>query len=439
MFARGKINFALLTFIFLSGGLFAQGWEPQNSGTTLSLLDVYFVDQSNGWVVGDSAIIIHTTDGGQTWETQSSPVDSLTLNKVQFLNTQVGYIVATGGTILSTKNGGQNWRLDSSNVQDNLVDLSFINADTGWVAGYDPYGGKDRHGIILHTQDGGLHWETVWNTENLWSYFYPPIITDIEFANKDTGFAIVLPLYVDSGLALVYRTTDGGQNWDSLSVTPGEGFSHYLQVFGDTLWIVGFRPNISTNGGLDWQLILSTPDSLISINGLELLNGHTGWILGDSHSGSVILVTTDGGASWTSILSNQKPWIKSIFALDKHDLWAVGNSGTVIHYSNELAVASRKEDSLPTKYALLQNHPNPFNSATVIQFTLPKDVHIQLSVFDILGREVMHLTDKYINAGHHEVIWNGKASNGVDAPSGIYVYRLNSAEVNLMRKMLLLR
>jgi photosystem II stability/assembly factor-like uncharacterized protein len=85
-----KLLHTLFFFLLLTQICFGQ-WYPQNSGTTQHLNKVQFVDANTGWAVGDSGIILHTSNGGVDWVQQAS------------------------GTNL------------------NLVDISFVNANTGWV------------------------------------------------------------------------------------------------------------------------------------------------------------------------------------------------------------------------------------------------------------------------------------------------------------------
>lgn len=84
----------------------------------------------------------------------------------------------------------------------------------------------------------------------------------------------------------------------------------------------------------------------------------------------------------------------------------------------------------PTGYALYQNYPNPFNPQTVIGYSLPEASHVNLRVFDVLGREVATLVNATQNAGNVSVTWKGLDNNGAAVASGIYFYRLEATPVN---------
>lgn len=89
---------------------------------------------------------------------------------------------------------------------------------------------------------------------------------------------------------------------------------------------------------------------------------------------------------------------------------------------------------VPLNPKLEQNYPNPFNPSTVISYALPSRQNVRLSVYDILGREVLRLVDESQEAGYKSVSFN--ASN---LPSGIYTYRLTAGTFTQVKKMLYLK
>ncbi len=89
---------------------------------------------------------------------------------------------------------------------------------------------------------------------------------------------------------------------------------------------------------------------------------------------------------------------------------------------------------LPTVYSLSQNYPNPFNPSTVIEFALPKDAHVTLEVYNIIGQKVATLVDEVRPAGYHSVKFDG-----TNLSSGMYLYRLSTGQQTFLKKLLLMK
>ena len=95
--------------------------------------------------------------------------------------------------------------------------------------------------------------------------------------------------------------------------------------------------------------------------------------------------------------------------------------------------------SLPDRYELAQNHPNPFNPATTIQYALVKPGHVTLTVFNVLGQTVRVLVNGEQKAGRYSVIWDGTDIAGHQVATGIYFYRLKTDGFTESRKMALIK
>lgn len=95
---------------------------------------------------------------------------------------------------------------------------------------------------------------------------------------------------------------------------------------------------------------------------------------------------------------------------------------------------------LPKTLELAQNHPNPFNPSTVIEFALPRDDRVRLDVYDLRGQHLRTLTDgELLAAGMHQRVWQGRDDRGRSVASGVYVYRLVTSTRQLSRQMSLLK
>jgi hypothetical protein len=90
-------------------------------------------------------------------------------------------------------------------------------------------------------------------------------------------------------------------------------------------------------------------------------------------------------------------------------------------------------------FRLLQNHPNPFNPSTTIEYVLPAASWVLITVYDTRGRLVARLADEDQQAGPHAIVWNGLDTSGTPLPSGVYFYRLEAGKLTQTRKMIILR
>jgi hypothetical protein len=97
------------------------------------------------------------------------------------------------------------------------------------------------------------------------------------------------------------------------------------------------------------------------------------------------------------------------------------------------------EDQFGGKFGLAQNVPNPFNPKTSIAFNLTTPGDVSLEIFDVAGHKVATLLDRHMEAGTHAVHWNGVTSDGERAASGVYFYKLATAEQETSKKMVLLK
>jgi len=128
----------------------------------------------------------------------------------------------------------------------------------------------------------------------------------------------------------------------------------------------------------------------------------------------VVLLCTDGSTSLYQIGTDRKDFYPSL------------------KISADIPDPSRVE--LTHGLALLQNSPNPFNPTTVLHFEIPHGGHVELKVFDLIGREVATLIDGDRPAGSHRVEFDGS-----NLPSGIYLYRLQHEAGTIVNRMVLVK
>jgi photosystem II stability/assembly factor-like uncharacterized protein len=272
-------------------------------GLVNPLNDVFFLDAQTGWAVGERGTILHTDDGGDTWQRQVSPVNG-DLRRIVFLDVQTGWIAGApqwlGGwdknVLLRTDDGGRTWTecplpisTDSQNI-----DFTWADAHTGWLI----------IGVwVLHTADGGQTWQKQilpFDDHRLNS------ITSVDSQHA----------WIAAGNTIL-RTSNGGETWVALDTDLD--FDAQLVVFVDiqTGWAFGEHGTIvhTSDGGQTWQ---TQQTQIHLIQDVDFPDASTGWVLSRSRLWS----TTDGGLTWEAhdILDEKRALV---FVDDQHG-WVVG-------------------------------------------------------------------------------------------------------------------
>jgi len=92
------------------------------------------------------------------------------------------------------------------------------------------------------------------------------------------------------------------------------------------------------------------------------------------------------------------------------------------------------EDIIANQFALFPNYPNPFNPVTTIGFSLPDAQQVTLSVYNLVGQQVVTLVNKELPAGYHAINWHAE-----NMASGVYLSKLSSGGKTITQKMLLMK
>ncbi len=97
------------------------------------------------------------------------------------------------------------------------------------------------------------------------------------------------------------------------------------------------------------------------------------------------------------------------------------------------------DDRQIDELTMAPNYPNPFSDETTLTYTLPEELNVELTIFDMLGREIRTLTNGVERAGEHTVTWAGDTSTGSRASSGVYIARLRAGDTTLTERIVLVR
>ena len=281
-------------------------WEVQKTGLVDELIcDASFPDPQNGWAVGIVGTIIHTADGGKTWERQQSGTQKH-LFTVHFPDKNNGWAAGDVMTLIHTSDGGKTWEpqavqeMGDENVFASEViynGIFFHDANEGWLVG--------EFGAIYRTTDGGQKWEyhpcpalTPEVSEDEWEM---PKLTlyDVYFTDRKRGFI----LGVDGTLL---KTENGGEEWKKMeSATKNSLYS--ISVVGDKCWAVGARGAyiISGDGGNTWTSKKGAIHTKGWLTSVDFVNDKVGWVVGKS---GAVFKTTDGGETWEWLSGVSYDW-----------------------------------------------------------------------------------------------------------------------------------
>ena len=303
-------------------------WRKQAPHPTrFTAYDVDVVTSSEAWAVAYTDIL-HTTDGGVTWEKQRRP-GSQNLYAVDFFDNQHG--IAMGNTTLYTRDGGRTWRdvgyygsggvaMADANlafIYDGRVAIYFRSTDGGatWtnfnmpsrISRIQCFGSVNCVALspagTYHSYDSGLNWSL---TAGLPASHY---------INDNQGW------YVSSDIAR--RTTDGGATWQTQTLPGGSWIYRATFTDANNGWGVGENMVRTTNGGATWQPV-NIPPEMLPLWEVDFLDAQHGIAVGDAYlnTESVIITSSDGGTTWTNRSKGSVNAVLDLVAVDQNHAWA---------------------------------------------------------------------------------------------------------------------
>jgi len=420
-----------ILFIVLSINAFGQeGWSNQTPPSPYpGLLGVYALDSDSIWAVGEEGTIIHSNDGGVTWDSIPSGITE-SLFTVEFINSDTGWVAGdddrSASTLLRTTDGGLSWEAQSLSGGGAIpiYDLDFIEGLTGAPIRGFITGGL---GYTWRTENFGSTWESVRNQcENTFYSSY--------FVNNDSGWFVGTPSVQEP--YTIMRTMDGGNTWQEQTNPTGQnlrGVCFGTDLRGLAVGLVG-TILYTTDGGANWE---ARPNNGYRWESVFLTESGKAWAVGSDGN---IAYSTDWGYSWESQESGVSVELWEVYFINDEEGWIVGGGigqpGVILHTTNGGVITdvNERNNDIVKKYELLQNYPNPFNPTTTIEFSLPKSEYVELRIYNILGNEVATLVSHKLNQSNHTYQFDGK-----NLASGIYYYQLVAGDYREVKKMILLK
>lgn len=145
------------------------------------------------------------------------------------------------------------------------------------------------------------------------------------------------------------------------------------------------------------------------------------------------------GASLYDVDSDGKYELLVSYGLAKPNIGRVHEFVRLYKQNLPLSVMQNNNVNLPSEYELSQNYPNPFNASTTIQYRLPKQSYVTVTIYSILGKEIKTIVNQRQEAGEYRVSWNGTDEHGLDVNSGVYFVRLRADSYTETKKLLYLK
>jgi photosystem II stability/assembly factor-like uncharacterized protein len=309
----GSIQLSFVLVVFSSLSAFGQ-WSPVDSGTTSTLNGAVLLDSGIAFAVGDTGVIVKSTDAGATWDLLNSGT-STTLHGVYFLGADEGVAVGDSGTILRTTDGGGSWQNVASGVVDSLRSVSF--SGTNGICGGDS---QD----ILYSTDSGASWQISQ------SGFFGGGFLGAQMLDATTGFVAGQNSIFQ---ALVGTSTDGGSSWafQPFYFDGNEGGANDVFFLNQNTGLVSGsvfdgRGAIArtTDAGLNWSTLFFDQ----AIEGITFPAPTSGFAVG---AGGRIVHSTDSGATWIDQTSGTTASLHDVaFASDALTGITVGDGGVIL-------------------------------------------------------------------------------------------------------------
>lgn len=296
------------------------------------------------------------------------------------------------------------------------------------------------NGSLYKSVDRGTSWEEVlesdginviradWSRELLWN--------GIVWIGGETGFfQPYLAKSSDEGTTWEFMFPDmGGDNaCNSIAVHPEQPDTVYAGMEGAVIKTI--------DGGTTWKFtgLKNTP---VSFYGLVIEPSapehlYAGGTIPNDNT-FALYETFDGGDNWQAVSFPDTLKGISSLALDTNQrILYIATFGSGVWRAQSMAVGIQETEgkTMPANFILHQNYPNPFNPETIIEFGLPTDTHVKITIYDLLGRELKVLVNGYMLSGNHFTTWDGKDAFDREAANGIYFYKLSTERSVLVKKM----
>ncbi len=362
-----------------------------------------------------------TEDSGQSWQRLSlMHVNAIAIDKKHPDTLYIG-----GDSLLRSFDGAQTFDLLMADAIITEIEVHPEFKNTIAIGFYPS--------SVLQSSDFGANWLT--------SFSGGPAsfrIKDIEFSEVIDSVAYFGTDFNQDNHGL-YKSVDLGASWDKKS-DPGLVKSIVLSTKQQgTIYLnTPSSVKISTNGGENFSVVFDS------------LSNHISSLAGHRLDDNILLASTrDRGAFVLNVDKKSQmhldgpydPRLTRTEAFSGSDYYFATHGAGVWLGQNIVSSAAnlQKPAFLPKSFEIVQSYPNPFNATTAIVLKTDRNVILEATIFNILGKEVFRFGKKQYTAGAHRLVWNGINNNGKEVSSGIYTIVLTNGRHSTSRKLVLIK
>jgi hypothetical protein len=451
---------------------------------------------STKWCIRISLLLFLITSPtkAQNWEFVG--LDSMVIKQLYVSGDSIwaGTAVRSGANINSglyfTSNGGSNWiQLDSAFGSGIAVGMEYI--DDGELYLVKGLSEGSWAGKVYKTTNNGFSWDTINISDNGIRWL------DTSPFNKNEVYALDVFYYPSGVLNSLFKSTDGGENWQTLGPFPSSSHGSALTFAFDLIDSMSLYATVDTQ--FDRYLFKSTSKgdnwNYISIPPISPSETKTDLFLSDRiYLYSYYKATDNGGLTWYDAYGGladnidylsfyqDKETTKLLYVLRTDGLYSSKNDTifwSLVTGSEELPIyfgpngfysdrdmhnifiePNRKKlylgtaegiyktsiitnldesDKKDLDFSLSPNYPNPFNPTTTIEYQINKSSVVSLKVYDILGNEIATLVNEEKPTGKYHILFNAENIEKSNLASGIYFYQLYNGTSLISRKMTYLK
>ena len=322
---------------------------------------------------------------------------------------------------------------------------------------YGIFAGTTYNGVYVTTNEG-LNWASMSNGLTL---------------DQINTFTKIGNIIFVGGYSGVFSSTNNGLSWNSANNGLTNMYVYCLIAAGNNIFAGTLNGGIflTTNNGLSWNPLNNGLTNLnisaLAFNGNYVFAGTFGngvfqsgangstwtpvniglnnlYIGSLTSSGNSIVVGTDTGGVYYSS-NNGQSWMqkneglisplyfKSLLISNNYIFAGIDNNIWKRPFY-EITGIQPPKNTIPDKFSLSQNFPNPFNPSTMISYDIPIDGFVKITVYDFLGREVKTLVNEKQNPGSYQVQFDGS-----NLASGVYFYKLQAGDFIQTKRMTMLK